>query len=197
MHRTASEHRPPPRTTEGASEHDQVQLTELLNETRILLPGTEVFLGFLTTLPFTSHFAQLDGPRRWVYVATFFSTVLALVLFVVPASYHRLARPIRHKERFKTFANRFLVAGLVPMSIAIVLATYLVSFVALNGAAPWLAGAIAVLILAVWWAAPIVRMHDSFAKERRIAPAPPEAEERSRTARRDDRAQRMRAASSP
>ena len=151
-------------------EHEQVQLTELLNETRILLPGTEVFLGFLTTLPFTQHFGQLDGPRRWVYVATFFSTVLALVLFVVPASYHRLARPIRHKERFKTFANRFLVAGLVPMSVAIVLATYLVSYVVLNGAAVYLAGAIAVLIVLVWWAAPLVRMHDHLGARRRSAP---------------------------
>lgn len=195
MHRAASEHPSPRHTREEASEHEKVQLTELLNETRILLPGTEVFLGFLTTLPFTSHFAQLDEPRRWVYVATFFSTVLALVLFVVPASYHRLARPIRHKERFKTFANRFLVAGLVPMSLAIVLATYLVSYVALNGAAPWLAGAIAVLIVVVWWAAPLVRMHDSFVKERRIAPAP--LEERSRTGRRNDRGRKMRAASSP
>ena len=159
---------------EHKREHEQAQLAELLNETRILLPGTEVFLGFLTTLPFTQHFASLDGPRRAVYVATFFSTVLALVLFVVPASYHRLARPILHKERFKTFANRFLVAGLVPMSLAIVLATYLVSYVVLDGAAPWLAAAVALLIAVVWWAAPLARMHDHLGPNRRIAPDPPE-----------------------
>lgn len=164
----ASEHPRTSRAKERKREHE-AKLTELLNETRILLPGTEVFLGFLTTLPFTQHFGQLDGPRRWVYVATFFSTVLALVLFVVPASYHRLARPIRHKDRFKAFANRFLVAGLVPMSVAIVLATYLVSYVALNGAAVYLAGAIAVLILLVWWAAPLVRMHDHLGASRRSA----------------------------
>ena len=196
---TRLEHRPSePSATQPSArdgEHEQAQLTELLNETRILLPGTEVFLGFLTTLPFTTHFGQLDGPRRAVYVATFFSTVSALVLFVAPASYHRLARPIRHKERFKTFANRFLVAGLVPMSIAIVLATYLVSHVVIERAAPWLAGAIAVLIVAVWWAAPLVRMHDHLARRSRIAPDPPE--ERAGSGGPGARARRIRAASAP
>lgn len=137
-----------------------VQLTELLNETRILLPGTEVFLGFLTTLPFTSHFAELDGPRRVVYMCTFFSTLLSFVLFVLPAAYHRICRPIEHKERFKTFANRFLVAGLVPMSISMVLACYLVTYEVLNGFALYISGVFALLILTIWWVIPLTRAHD-------------------------------------
>ena len=154
---------------------DAARLTELLTETRILLPGTEVFLGFLATVPFTAHFADLDVSRRWVYVCTFFSTVLALVLFVVPAAYHRLARPIRHKERFKSFANRFLVAGLIPMSISIILTTYFVSYVVVDGAALYLSGAVALLIGAVWWVVPLVRMHDHVPSQKKsIAPTPTE-----------------------
>ncbi len=141
--------------------HDRnAGLSELLNETKILLPGTEVFLGFLTTLPFTEHFGHLDEPRRIVYMCTFCATLLSLILFVMPAAYHRIARPIRHKERFKNFANRFLVAGLVPMSLSMVLAMYLVAFMVLDGIAIYLASAFAVLIAGIWWAIPLLRGHD-------------------------------------
>jgi hypothetical protein len=142
------------------SEGDRAKLTELLTETRILLPGTEVFLGFLATLPFSQHFGQLDHARRVVYICTFLATLLALILFVVPASYHRLARPIRHKERFKSFANKFLVAGLVPMSIAMVLASYLITYVVLNRAALAVASVVGSLIVLVWWVVPLIRAHD-------------------------------------
>jgi hypothetical protein len=136
------------------------KLDTLLNETRILLPGTQVFLGFLATVPFNARFVDLDETRRVVYLWTFLATLLSLVLFVVPAAYHRIARPIRHKARFKVFANRFLVAGLVPMSISMVLATYLVAYVALPQFAPMAAGGMLVVIALVWWVVPLIRAHD-------------------------------------
>src|SRR5687768_9262576 len=77
---------------------DDSSLVDLLNETRILLPGTEVFLAFLMTMPFTDRFRVLDDLQRGVYLATFFATLFALVCFVLPAAYHRLTRPIHDKE---------------------------------------------------------------------------------------------------
>ena len=151
------------KSTGGDKDDDEssdAPLTDLLSETRILLPGTEVFLGFLATMPFSQHFWDLPYSSRVVYICTFFSTLLSLVFFVVPAAYHRIARPIHHKERFKCFANRFLVAGLVPMSVTMVLATYLVASVVIDGIAIYLASVIAAVILAIWWVVPLVRAHD-------------------------------------
>lgn len=105
-----------------------------------------MFLGFLATLPFSQHFHGLDHPRRVVYICTFFATLLALILFVVPVAYHRIARPIHHVERFKELASKFLVAGLVPMSLSMILASVLVSYVVIDGLAIYLASAIAFLI---------------------------------------------------
>ena len=56
---------------------------------------------------------------------------------MVPAAYHRIARPIRHKVRFKAFANYFIVAGLVPMSISMVLVTYIVTYAVYWPLAVW------------------------------------------------------------
>lgn len=154
-------------TAESADAEESGNLEELLIETRILLPGTEVFLAFLSTLPFSNRFAQLDHVDRVVYIATFFATMLAFVCFVAPAAYHRLARPIHHKATFKRFANAFLVIGLVPVSFSIVLASFLVTSLAIGRAHAYVFGAVmAAVVLVLWWVLPLTRAHDRFARTR-------------------------------
>jgi hypothetical protein len=154
----------PPGQRVGGPQDDPGDLGELLEETRILLPGTDVFLGFLMTLPFTQLFAGLGREQRVVYLCTFFATLFALVCFVMPAAYHRLARPIRHKERFKKFANRFLVAGLVPLSISMVLVAWLVTSVVMRELALVGACVVAVAVGVVWWLVPLTRAHGRIAQ---------------------------------
>lgn len=144
-------------------------LVELLSETRIILPGTEVFLAFLMTLPFTQRFGSLDDQQRLVYLSTFFATLLALACFVAPATYHRIARPIRNKARFKVFATTLLVIGLAPASVAFVLVTYLVSSVVFPGVAVAAASVMAGLIVGLWWAVPLLRVHDRFPEREKRA----------------------------
>lgn len=144
----------------AGDDDDAANLTELLTETRIILPGTEVFLAFLMTMPFTARFGLLDDSQRLVFMSTFFATLLAVACFVAPAAYHRIARPIRHKARFKVFANRFIVAGLAFASVAFVLVTYLVTSVVAPTARTIAAAAMAVVILTLWWVVPLVRAHD-------------------------------------
>lgn len=143
------------------------RLDELLHETRILLPGTEIFLSLLLTIPFTQRFDQLGRTDRTVYLCTFFSTLVAFVCFVVPAAYHRVARPVHHKARFKVFANTFLVVGLVPMSISLVLVAYLVASV-VGGSTVALAAATVVgaLVGGLWWLMPLFRLHDRYPYDR-------------------------------
>lgn len=149
----------------GNMADEKADLTELLTETRILLPGTEVFLAFLTTLPFTNRFDRLSQVERTVYLCTFFATLLAFVCMVAPAAYHRVARPIHDKERFKLFANIFLVVGLIPISVSIVLTTFLVtSMVVGDRYALWGAFGMAAAVTAAWWTIPILRAHDRYPK---------------------------------
>lgn len=154
----ARENAPP-----AESPEERRSLGELMTETRILLPGTQVFLAFLTTLPFMQRFDALTRSERGVYLCTFFSTLLALACFVVPAAYHRIARPIHHKERFKVFANRFVVAGLAPVSVSLVLVTNLVTSVVVGPRFGVAAAAVmAFVVVALWWLLPLARMHDRY-----------------------------------
>src|SRR6478672_7072526 len=68
-------------------------LSDLLEETRILLPGTQIFAGFLITLPFQSRFEKLTATQRDLYLVVFVTIILSLICFIMPAAYHRVARP--------------------------------------------------------------------------------------------------------
>jgi len=134
-------------------------LTDLLGELRVLLPGAQTLTAFLIILPFNSGFAQIREEEKVVYLVTFLCSVTSLVLFTAPAAHHRLQRPLRDREGFKTLATRFIIAGLVPLSVALVLATQLVVSEVVPGRVfSWIvAGILAVMILVVWWVTPLRR----------------------------------------
>lgn len=138
------------------------ELTDLYSETRILLPGTQVLLGFLVTLPFTQRFAELSEDLQQVYVMTFFAGLAAVVLFLTPAAYHRFARPIGNKHAFKLLATTFVLAGLLPLTASVVLVTYLVTSVVVPRWAPFAAAGVALVVFAFWWGLPVLRIHERY-----------------------------------
>ena len=132
-------------------------LSDLLSELRILLPGAQTLTAFLIILPFNSGFAGIQRGEKFVYLATFLCSLTSLILFAAPAAQHRIQRPLRDREAFKHRASHLVVAGLAPLSLALVLATQLVLDEVLRLSWPaWAAaGAVALLILAIWWIVPL------------------------------------------
>ena len=137
-------------------DHDEEDLNDLLQELRILLQGVQVLTAFLVILPFNQGFEKIEEIEKWVYLATFVCSVTGLVLFSAPAAHHRLARPLMDRVRFKEFATRMTIVGLVPSSLALVLATQLVVAQVLgNVQSIVVAAIIAVLIGVFWWILPL------------------------------------------
>ncbi len=148
------------------AEKDDGDLSDLLGELRVLLPGAQTLTAFLVILPFNSGFDRIAGEGKAVYVITFLCSVLSLVLFTAPAAHHRLQRPLRDRRGFKTTATRLIIAGLVPLSVALILATQLViSEVVPNRIVPWaISGILATIILILWWIVP-TRRHRRLGKD--------------------------------
>ncbi len=140
-------------------ERDDGDLSDLLGELRVLLPGAQTLTAFLIILPFNSGFDRIAGEEKAVYVVTFLCSVLSLVLFTAPAAQHRLQRPLRDRQGFKTTATKLTIAGLVPLSIALILATQLVISEVLAGLIiSWaFSGILAAFILVLWWIVPARR----------------------------------------
>lgn len=133
-------------------------LSDLLQELRVLLPGVQTLTAFLIILPFSPGFALIEQAERWVYLATFVCSVSSLVLLTAPAAQHRLERPLRDRVRFKQLATRLVIIGLAPLSLALILATQLViSEVVGREAGIGTAAIVTVLIGLTWWLLPLHR----------------------------------------
>jgi archaellum biogenesis protein FlaJ (TadC family) len=133
-------------------------LTDLLNEIRLLLPGTLLLVAFLIALPFNTGYTRVSKFDNAVYVAMFLCAILSLLLFAAPAAQHRLMSPLRDRAAFKRSVNRQVIIGLIPLSAAITLATYLVISDVVNTlAAAIVAGIVGLTIALLWWVVPLNR----------------------------------------
>ena len=63
-------------------------LSDLLNEIRLLLPGTLFLVAFLIALLFNLGYTRVSQFDNVVYVALFLCAILSLLLFAVPAAQH-------------------------------------------------------------------------------------------------------------
>lgn len=110
-------------------EQQRDRFRELLEELRTILPGVQVLLGFLMSVPFAQRFSLLDAVGLRLFAIAFMAAAVATVLLLAPASYHRLTR-LGNEERGRSRRLRFsgivTVAGLLCLLVAIVAAVALV-----------------------------------------------------------------------
>jgi heme O synthase-like polyprenyltransferase len=146
-----------PQPDDDATTMNDGDLSDLLEELRILLPGSQVLTAFLVILPFNSGFSEIRDTEKVVYVVTFVCSLLSLMLFAAPAAHHRLQRPLRDRVAFKNTATRLMIAGLVPLSVALVLASQLVlSTVIAERWVSWsISAVLAICLLLLWWVYPL------------------------------------------
>ena len=131
-------------------------LSDMLSELRILLPGSQMLTAFLIILPFNGGARQIIHAERYIFLVTFFFALTALVLLSAPAIQHRLMRPLISKSRFKRIASRQIVAGSCALGVAFILGTNLVVSEVFGTVTGIVAGgAMATLICSVWLILPM------------------------------------------
>ena len=143
---------------ETQDERENRELIELLNEVRVVLPGVQVLFAFLLTLAFSTSFNTIDDVERITYLVAFFSTAGASILLMTPTAFHRIQFRQGDKEALLRMATRFIVAGMVLLSIAMVSGIWLVSERAMAPGAANVVGVIATIVIVVlWFGIPISR----------------------------------------
>lgn len=152
---------PPDASRESPKERLDRELIELLNELRVVLTGVQVLFAFLLTLPFTDRFQDLLPTQRLMFSVAFTVTATASVLLIAPVAYHRIRFRQQDKEHMLRWANRFAIAGVSLLTVAIGTIVLLVIDVlyALPSAAA-VAGAMIALIGWTWFALPLSRRLD-------------------------------------
>lgn len=148
----------PEPTGETRKQRVDRELTELLSELRIALPGVQMLFAFLLTVPFYTRFETLTGSSRVVFFSTFASTTIAAVFLIAPSSNHRISFRAQDKERLLLRANRFAIVGVAFLALAICGVMFFIAGMVLGQEwAPYAAGATATLIAVTWYLAPILR----------------------------------------
>ena len=131
---------------------------ELLEELRTVLPGVQVLLAFLLTVPFSQRFTELDELGRNVFAAVILSVALAIATFLAPAAFHRLGDRSDRAVRLR-ISVRLAVAGLAMVGASMVAAVFVVVRFVFDSTALGLlfGGVLAVVIGSLWFAVPVVR----------------------------------------
>jgi hypothetical protein len=134
------------------------QMTELLQELRIALPGVQILFAFLLTVPFAMGFQKTTTFQRDLYFATLLATTASTACLIAPSATHRLRFHQKERAYIVESANRLLIAGLVFLSIAMVCAVTLITDYLFGLADAWYwPVAVALTLVSLWFGRPLVR----------------------------------------
>ena len=134
------------------------QMLELLNELRVALPGVQILFAFLLTVPFAQGFERVTSTQRTLFYVTLLATAASTICLIAPSATHRLRFHQRDRAFMIESANKYLIAGLVFLGIAIVLAIALITDFLYDDWIVWAAPlAVAVVLAGVWFVRPLLR----------------------------------------
>lgn len=133
-------------------------LVELLQEVRVIQTGVQVLFAFLLMAPLSARFPQLTGSQRVEYFMTLLASGAAAVLLTAPSAYHRILFRCGDKHHLVKIANRYTLAGLAFVGLAMLGALLFVGAMLFSDlvAAITVTGA-ALALFWCWGVAPLLR----------------------------------------
>lgn len=142
----------------------------LLQELRVILPGVQVLLGFLLTVPFAQRFPELDHTERVAYGIALFAAFLSVICLLTPAVFHRVGERTARSARLR-WGIRLTLTGLTLLALALLAALWSVTeFVFGNAWARGVASVGVVSLLGLWIALPLVVGHTNSPRADRPTP---------------------------
>ena len=95
-----------------------------LDESRMLVLGTQIFLGFEFRSAFEPAFDHLPKSSQYLKMIGLMILLVAITLIMAPGSYHRIVRAGSDAEDVHQFATTMMDLALIPFLVAIVLDFY-------------------------------------------------------------------------
>ena len=133
------------------------EMTNIVEESRMVIPGAQALFGFQTLAVFNDRFDDLPENGKVTYLIALGLLTLAIALLMAPAAYHRLAEPGQVSRRMICFSSRAITFGMVPLLLAFSIDVYVVVLV---GVANPLIGLVAsvttmICLFTLWFGFPI------------------------------------------
>ncbi len=116
------------RLDDASTDEDEEQrerYRELLEETRTVMPGTQVLFAFLLTAAFSESFKDLDLLAKRSYAAALLLAAIAAITLMAPTAFHRISDPGTRAERLKV-STKLQVTGMFLLLASMSLVTFVV-----------------------------------------------------------------------
>lgn len=137
---------------ESEGERLDRNLSELLQELRVALPGVQVLFAFLLAVPFQQNFTEITSFQERVYFATLLLTAASAVLLIAPSAFHRMTFRLQQKDNLIFIANRLAIAGLGLLALAMTGAVMLITDVLFGAAATIVISGLTLAAFVAFWA---------------------------------------------
>ena len=133
------------------------RIKELLEESRIVLPGVQALLGFQFAAYLSDSYAKLPQASQTAHSAALVLLLVSMVLLMAPAPFHRIACGGEPTPLADKVGVGFVLAALPPLALAVALDFYIVlQKVSGDGRlSAWAGGASALVCLLLWFGLPL------------------------------------------
>jgi len=129
----------------------KAKVTNALNETRMLILGAQILLGFQLNAVFQSRFEHLADYARWLDLAGLTLMSAAVACLIAPAPFHRMTENGRNTARLHGFTTRMAELALIPFGLCIGIDIFIVTDLMLGMWPSILAGAAFTAMAALLW----------------------------------------------
>ena len=129
---------------------DKIRLS--LDESRMLILGAQILLGFQFRVVFEPGFDRLPPSSQYLKMVSMVILLGGIALIMSPGSYHRIVRRGNDAEDVQEFATTVMDFTLVPFLLALAIELYVSTARVLGTAGGMMEGAfIGVVALALWY----------------------------------------------
>jgi hypothetical protein len=146
-----TESKPDTRRDESEEERLDRNLTELLNELRVALPGVQVLFAFLLAVPFSQRFSELAPYQVKIYFGTLISSAAASAFLIAPSAHHRVEFRMKDKHYIVLMANRLAIIGLALLALAMTGVVLLITNLLYGTAASVIVTTVTALVFGLLW----------------------------------------------
>ena len=132
--------------------------SELVEEHRLAMPGTQVLFAFLLVLPFQQRFKELSGQQTYVYYAALLCAAIAIVLLITPTAAHRLLWRHGDKDTLLRASTVTGIAATAFLAAGMTASVYLITdFLFGEPATAIFTAVLAGLFVTFWYGFPLLR----------------------------------------
>ena len=127
------------------------QFKMALDETRILMLGSQILFGFELNAVFQQNFDKLPKVSQWLDAVTLLLMVVAIAFLIVPGTQHRIVFDGQITPRLQRVATTFTGWALLPFAVSLGLDIYIALAKAFGSVIGVVAGAFFTLLALFFW----------------------------------------------